>query len=94
MPYRVGYCAQCCNEQLMVRDTVGKWTTRKPNFRQADLSFGDGSKITVALCVSCLSAPNYMAIIDSVTHNESNVGDENLKSFIKSKGVPVGHRQV
>lgn len=93
MPYRVGYCPTC-DTQVMVRDTIGKWTTRKPNFREIDLYFEDGARIRSIICSECFGAPDYEKLMGAMTHVESNAFPENIKPVIKKMGLPLSHKQA
>lgn len=88
MSYRVGYCP-CCDSRIMVQDTNGQWNTFKPNFRQADLVFADGSKVRTILCEDCLGETNFQKFIDAITAPDSEACDKKAADFILSKGIPV-----
>lgn len=88
MAYKVGFCP-CCDHQIMVQDTNGRWNSFRPNFRQADLIFSTGQKVRTILCKGCLDETDLQKFVDSILHKDSEACDEGVKNLIQSLGTPV-----
>lgn len=89
MSYRLGHCPQC-GAQIVIQDTNRRWNSFKKNYRLADLIFDDGHRCRTAICNSCLENPNFEKLIQSITCETSQACNEKVKTFLKSKNIPIG----
>lgn len=88
MAYKVGFCP-CCDCQIMVRDSDGRWNSFKTCFRQANLIFEDGHKVRTIICSDCLGSPDLEGIMNAITCAESLACSDDAKKILKAKGTPV-----
>lgn len=87
MSYKIGHCP-CCSNKIMVQDSNGAWNTYKPNFRQADIYFSDGSKMRTILCEDCLEE-DLGKFMEAILSHDSEACDQNTKKIIRAKGIPL-----
>lgn len=87
-PYKIGHCPQC-QAQIAVQDPNGKWSSKKKNWAQMDMTFSDGHKVRTTICKTCLLAPDYQKIMDAIFAPDSQACSEKTKEFLKYKIVPV-----
>jgi hypothetical protein len=90
--YTVGKCPQC-GVQIQVQGTDGRWTTRKPNCRQADILFQGGQRVRVCLCKDCLESPNRAAIVSAIVHPASNASSRATLDMIQTYGPAISIRE-
>lgn len=93
IPYKVGFCPQC-GEQIQVQDCSGRWSTMKPNFRQAELYFENGHRVRTIICSECLKVPDLKALFDSITHPGSTAASRDVLDTLMTYGQPIGIVEV
>lgn len=85
----IGFCPGC-GHKIMVQDTKGNWTSRKPNHMEVDFVYPDGTRVRCATCKKCMKDPNWEELIGGVTSEGSQLADAKVKQMIKDKGLPTG----
>lgn len=80
MANQIGHCVQC-SKQIMVQDTNGRWSTFKPNHREADLVI-NATRIRVHICEDCLEHLDREKIISELIAEGSQCGKRSIQ-FIK-----------
>lgn len=88
MAYKIGLCP-CCDDQIMIKDTQGKYTAYKPNFRQADIFFESGTRMRTIICEDCLAEDSLSDVMEAIMHPDSEACNSRTIELIKSLGVPL-----
>lgn len=89
--YRVGFCPSC-DEQIMVRNTDGRWNSFKSIYAQAHLVFGGGIKVRTIICKNCLGNSNIdlVQLKNAIVDDSSEATTAKMKEYISSLGAPIG----
>lgn len=80
MAYRLGFCPQC-NQQIMGTDLQGKFCSRFPNFREADMVFEDGYRVRTIICEGCLNDFHPEKMTSSILEEGSQLSEEQRRAL-------------
>lgn len=94
MSYRLGHCPQT-GEKIAVQDINGAWSSKKKNWRQADLIFSNGSRVRTIISQQALDSPDFVVLINAITApNSEACNDQQTIDVIKTWGTPVDIKDV
>lgn len=92
--YRIGYCPGC-DVQIRVQDVDGRWSSKCPNYREADMVFADGHHIRTFICKDCLGNNEYEKVYNSILELGSQINESQRAALTFSlntdepKGLPI-----
>lgn len=89
LPYRIGFCP-CCSCQILSRNEIRKWVSKRPNYREINIYFPGGKKLVSAICEGCLKNPNHEELVKAFLMAGSQGASESIRGIVKEWGCPEG----
>ena len=77
----------------MVQGADGRWSSRKPNYSEVNITFEDGHVMRSPLCKKCLTNVNFEKIMEAIVDKNSKAAPKSTRDSLSEK-TPISFEEI